>query len=386
MLQKGGKDDMIKRSCKICVLLLLVFAVSIVVRPFKVSGEVKPITEANEKLKDISEQEKENLEKLFLITQEIEGLEREEAKILKEIAELGLEIEKIDLSIIEEEENYDNYLGLFEQVLRSYQRWGPASYIDIILKAEDLTSLIKSFNLIKDISRNTGELLASIEESRQRLEEKKQELSDYLALLEEKNEELKDSIAARQKLVKDLESFLDSLAEEKERYEEHLNNLKLMWENLNELFSNIVDEFSRIISEGYFTVEDLNLKFSLFSLKGSIHEDTINRILNENSNYSEMIFRFENEAVRIEIPDNHFILEGYFAIRSKTALEFVPESGTFYNMVLEKESIDELFKNGPMIIDFEKIAGDMITLDIELKEISTGGGYLNFTINSGFMF
>ncbi|HPU63113.1 MAG TPA: hypothetical protein PK304_03065 [Mobilitalea sp.] len=377
---------MTKKNIKSCVLILLVLAVSIAVRPFKVSGEVKPITEANEKLQDISEQEKETLEKLFLITQEIEGLEKEEARIENEIDELGLEIEKIDLSIKEEEENYDNYLGLFEQVLKSYQRWGPASYIDIILKAEDLTSLIKSLNLIKDISRNTEELLFSIEESRQKLEQKKKELADSLVLLEEKNEELKDSIAAKQRLVKELEDFLNSLAEEKERYEEHLNNLKIMWDNLKGLFSIIVDEFSRIINEGNFTVEDLNLKFSLFGMKGSIHQDTINSILNEHSNLSKMIFTFENDTVRIEIPENHLILDGYFVIRSNTALEFVPESGFFYNMALEKGSIDELFKNGPMIFDFEKIEGDMINLDIELKEISTEGGYLNFTISSGFMF
>lgn len=377
---------MIKKICKLNVLFLLMISVSIAVRPYMASGEVKPITEANEKLRGITDQEQQTLEKLFILTQEIEEMEREEARIADEIKELESEIEKLDLSIKKEEENYDTYLNLLKQVLKSYQRGGPASYIDIILKAEDLASLIKSLNLIKDISRNTGELLASIEESRQNLEKKRQVLSDSLALLEAKNEELKGAIAERQKVAKEMEDFLDSLAEEKERFQEYLDNLKLMWENLKELFSKIVGEFSRIIGEGHFTLDDLNLKINFFSLKGSLHEDTFNRVINENSNLADMKFSFEKDLVRIEIPDNNLVLEGTFVIREKTALEFVPESGTFYNMALEPESIEELFRNGPMIIDFEKVAQDTITVNFELKEVVTGDGYLYFTIDTGFLF
>lgn len=377
---------MVRKICKFFVLFLLMISVSISVRPFRASGEVKPITEANEKLQGISEQEQETLEKLFTLTQEIEKMEREEERIAKEINGLSKEIKKLDENIKKEQESYDDYLGLLKQVLVSYQRGGPASYIDIILKSEDLASLIKSLNLIKDISRNTGELLASIEESRLNLEKKRQELSDNMNLLEEKKDELKEALTERQKLAKELEDFLDSLKEEKELYQEHLNNLKLMWENLKEIFSNIVDEFSRIIGEGHFTMEDLNLKFNFFSLKGSIEEDTFNRRINENSNLSDIFFHFENNGIRIEIPDNNLVLEGNFVIRDETVLEFVPESGTFYNMALEKESIEELFKDHPMIIDFKKVAGDMMTMDIKLKELDTEDGYLYFTIDTNFLF
>jgi len=375
-----------KKSVKYLALLIIFITVSLSLRPYKVNGEAKPITEANEKLQGISEQEQETLEKLFIITQEIEEMEREEARISKKTEEMEREIEKLDSSIKKEEENYDNYLSLLKQVLVSYQKGGPASYIDIILKAEDLTSFIKSLNLIRDISRNTGELLASIEESRQELEAKRQKLAESLDVLEEKKEELEAAIASRQELVKELEEFLDSLAEEREKYEEHLNNLKMMWENLKELFSKIVDEFARIIGEGHFTADDIDLKFNFFSLTGSLHEDTLNRIINENTNLSKMIFSFENDSVRIEIPDNSLVLEGKFVIRDKTAVEFVPESGTFYNMALEKESIDELFRNGPFVMDFKKVIGDAENVDFELKEVVIGDGYIEFTISTGFLF
>lgn len=375
-----------KKIFKYIVLLLLMISVSITIKPSKVNGEVKPVTEANEKLKEISEQEQETLEKLFSITQEIEEMEREEARITEEIKMIESEIEQLDLSIRREEENYNNYLDLLKQVLVSYQRGGPASYIDIILRAEDLSLLINSLNLIKDISKNTGELLNSIEESRTELERRKQNLSESIDKLNAKKEELKESMEAKQKLADKLEDFLNSLAEEKEKYEEQLNNLKLVWENLKELFKEFVDEFTEIISEGYFSLDDLNLKFNLFYIEGSINEDTFNSIINDNSKLVKMYFHFDDDIIRIEIPDFSLVLKGNFVIRNDASLEFVPESGTFYNMALEPESVEELFKNGPMIFDLKKMAGEETAdKNIKIKDVHSGDGYLYFTINN-FMF
>jgi|BioPla2DNA2_1021312.scaffolds.fasta_scaffold00903_25 peptidoglycan hydrolase CwlO-like protein len=371
---------------KYSIIFMLFLGITLLASPNKAIGEVTPIEEAAEQLEGINEQEKQTLEKLFILTQEIEEMEREEERITKEINDLTIKINELDKSIIEEEENYNIHLSILEQVLISYQRGGPASYLDILLKADNLTSFIKSLNLIKDLSRNTGELLDSIEESKRFLEENRQNLSENAALLEIKREELKEPIAERKRLLKEQEDYLDSLAEERDKYQQHLDNLTLMWNNLKLLFSEVVDEFSRIIGEGHFTMEDLNLKFSFFSLKGAIHEDTFNKIMNENSTLSKIVFSFGQEKVRIEVPENHLVLDGYFTLEGGASLLFVPQSGTFYNMTLETESIDELFRNNPLVIDFEQVAGDMVTIDIKLKDIETKDGYIHFTIDTGSLF
>lgn len=371
---------------KYSLIFVPVLVVSILVKPLEVTGEVKPIEEANEQLEEISIEEEETLDKLFVLTQEIEEMEREETRITEEIATLLVDIDELDKSIMKEQKNYDLHLDIMEQVLISYQRGGPASYLDILLKAENLTSFIKSLNLIKDISRNTGELLGSIDESKQYLEDNRQRLRDSMALLELRQEELQEPIANKKRLVQEQETYLDSLSVEKERYQQHLDNLKLMWENLKNLFTDLVDEFSRIIGQGHFTMEDLNLKFGFFSVKGSIHEDTFNRIINENSTLSEIVFDFEKDKVQVEVPDNNLVLYGHFILEGSSTLLFVPEGGTFYSMSLETESINELFRNSPMLIDFQKVAGDLVTIDIELKDIMTEDGYLSFSIDTGFLF
>ncbi|NLJ97193.1 MAG: hypothetical protein GX321_08565 [Clostridiales bacterium] len=377
---------MLKKPWKYSFVFILVISISILINPLEVTGEVKPITEAEEQLKGISKEEQATLEKLFIYTQELEEMERQQAGISQEIEKLIREIDGLDKSIEKEEEKYNLNLGIMEQVLVSYQRSGPASYLEVLLNAKNLTSFIKSLNLIKDITKNTGELLTSIEESKQYLEESRQNLYDSKVLLETKRVELEESIANKKRLLKEQEDYLNSLEEQKELYEKHLDNLKLMWDNIKILFSEVVDEFTRIVREGHFTMDDLHIEFSFLSVKGSLHEDVFNRILNDNSSLTDMYFSFTDDGVKLDVPGYNLKLEGHFVIDDKMILLFVPEAGTFYDMHLEKESIDELFNKQPLIINFESIAGDMILIDVELNKVYTEKEYLRFTLKTSFFF
>jgi peptidoglycan hydrolase CwlO-like protein len=376
----------IRKKIKIFYLWTAVLLSLVMVVPGRVTGEVKPITEAEEKLEGITEEEQKTLEKLFTLTQELEELEREEARLTEEIDELKSRIAELDKSIDKEQKSYDNNLYIMKQVLLSYQRGGPASYLEILLQSESLTSFLKNMNLIKDISRNTAGLLDTIEAGKEKLKTERESLAADNELLLEKQEELEAQLEEKLSLKKEQEVYLKELKDEKAKYEEHLNNLRIMWEDLKGIFSSIVGEFSRIIGEGYFTIEDLNLSFNLFSIKGSVSEDTFNTVLKEHSNLPEIVFHFDEDNVTIEVPDKKLALYGRFTISGNSALLFEPESGTFYGMPLETESINELFKEGPFLIDFEAVAGDLVLIDINLDSIETKDGYLIFTIKTGLPF
>ena len=113
---------MLKKPWKYSFVFILVISISILINPLEVTGEVKPITEAEEQLKGISKEERATLEKLFIYTQELEEMERQQAGISQEIEKLIREIDGLDKSIEKEEEKYNLNLGIMEQVLVSYQR------------------------------------------------------------------------------------------------------------------------------------------------------------------------------------------------------------------------------------------------------------------------
>jgi len=352
--------------------------------PKHVSGDVKQITEAEEKLENISNEEKAVLEELFFISQHIDEMEREEKQISNDMESIRNEIGVIEKSIAKKQKEYDGQLEILERFLVLYQRSGPATYLEFLLKAQNLTEFLKSIHMIKDISKNVNDLLASLEEHKLVLEQEKTRLDESLNKLEVKQTELQMNLAKQRSLRKEQEDYLASLKMDKAFYEEQLRNLENLWDANKMLFAEIVGEITRIAGEGYFTMEDMNIMFSFTGIKGFIYDDTFNQVLNAHSALAETVFTFKPDQIIIAVPDYHLVLSGAFALTGESTMEFIPKEGYFYDMALEQSSLDELFQNGSLIIDFKAIAGEMVTIDFTVKKVESQDGLLAFEIKPQF--
>ena len=369
---------------KIILIFALSFAIVIAsLFPLKISGEVQPIEEVQEKLESISDKEKAVLADLFILLQKIEEMEREAERVNGEIGVLQDEIRDVEKLIAKQQEKYDKQLDTLRQVLVSYQRSGPASYLETLLSSKDLSSFLKNLNILKDLTKNVGELLDSVEELERELTVEKEKLSEKVRLLEDKKAELQLKLDESIRLREEQEAYLDSLEEEREYYEEQLGNLQQMWDEIKALFSDIVQEFSRIMIEGEFPLKDLNLEIGLFTVRGTVYEDVLNEVLKGNKTLSGVEFHFLKDRVDIEVPEKHLVLKGAFSVEDKSVLKFEVSEGSFYDMPLEPESINELFRNGYLLIDFKELIGDYI--DITLESIEMEEGSLKFQFKPDFL-
>lgn len=363
----------------LCLLLTPLF---VYFNTQRVYGE--EYSKVQENLKTISEEEKAVLQDLFFLTQEIEEMERQEVDITAEIKGIEADIKSLEAKIKEQQDDYDSQLLVMKKVFVSYQKLGPASYLETLLSAKDFTTFLKSINIIRNLSDNVSDLLETIEEGKDKLVGEKETLSIHIEKLEEKKEALKEPLLRKKQLKAEQEAYLSSLEDNKAYYEEQLNNLNQMWEEIKILFSQIVDEFKTIINAGSFTNDDLNLQLSFTKITGFIDEDTLNRILEENSKLPKMVFNFNSDNVVIEIPEKHLVLLGNFIIEENSMINFQVEEGTFYNIPLEKTSIEELFRDGSIYIDFEEVAGDMLLFDIQLESVRVNEKSLEFELSPDF--
>jgi peptidoglycan hydrolase CwlO-like protein len=362
---------------KIYLFTFILLIVSII--PAQVFGDVKPIEDMEETLSGITEEQKTVLEDLFRLSQKIDMIEREKKKINKDIADLQHQIDTLEEEINEKQRAYDLELDTLKKVLVYYQRGGPATYLEILLSADSLTEFLKSINVIKDISKNVNELLNSLEESKRILLEEKKSLDDKVLELEAKNDELKENLKSHQLVLQKQEKYLQSLNEQREYYEEQLGNLEEMWDNSKKLFADIMDEITRIISEGYFTMEDLNISLGFQEMTGSIKEDRFNELLQKEALLSHTKVRFEENQVIIEVPENHLVLVGDFILEGESSVRYEVEEALFYDFPLEESSIQELFQKGPLILDFHEIAEDM-NFDFTVTDVESTMGQLNFSL------
>jgi len=371
------------KKMKACYILILSLAIMLVL-PSHATGEVVPITELKNKLENISEEEKKVLSELFSLEQEIASLKADELKLLEEIKQLQNSIRLLEASIEEKQLAYDKRCDILRQVLVSYQRRGPASYLEILLQARDLSSFIKSLNIIKDISHNTNELLNELKQKQGELKEQKSALEQENVILEQKRDELEKDIADRTQLQKQKEEYLAKLKQEGEYFAQQLELVTAMWERCTKLLPELSREITDIISGGHVGLEDLNVSFGFFKISGYIEEETFNNVLSEYSRLAKAIFHFEDGKVVIEVPDERLLLIGNFEITGESEVSFVAEEGYFYGLPLEKSSIAEIFGNGSLMIDFNKIADDVITIDFKITEVGSQEGSLYFTVTPQF--
>lgn len=361
-------------------LLALLMIPILLLAPVRVAADVKPIEDTQGKLDEITEEEKKVLNDLFAVTQRIENLEGEEKELNRNIEELQEQIAEIQNELADKQKLYDEKLSVLEQVLAIYQRGGPASYLEILLNADSLSTFLKSINAIKDISHNVGELLDTLKKEKKVLNEEKKKLQEKETRLTDAKDALAKNLEDSRQLKKQREEYLISLQEQRVHYEQYLSVLKSMWGDATQLFMQIVAEISRVVTEGYLTYKDLNLTAGLISMRGTIYQDEFNQILKENSELPDNIFRFENGEVILEVPDMQLELHGNFVIDSKTAIRYEVTSGTFYGMPLDEISKKELFENGPLLLDFDVIGNDMIIMDYTIKKVESIERQLNFEI------
>ena len=367
---------------KLCFFILIAIITTLIsANTFssRVLSQVQPITEVEEKLQGISDIEEAVLENLFSLSQKIEETERQKDKITLEIEQLQNDSEKLVKEIEEKQNIYNSQLDILRKILVSYQRKGPASFLETVLKSENLSDFIQGLNIIRQISRNTDDLLNELETRKKELVSEKEKLKAKEQELEEYRAELQAALSEMYALKEEQETILNSLGEAREMYQSELENLQNLWAEIKVLFSEILVHFTKIVERGEFPLEALNLTISFPKVSGTIYDQTLNDILKDQPELPEMAFVFSEEGIWVNVPEKHLSLRGVFKIEGKTVLKFEVEEGSFYGMPLTEASIAELFKNGPIVINFKEILGNVI-----LESVEVFNSYLEFVITPDF--
>ncbi len=366
---------MIKRI-KINLILVSILIISFgIFYPNMAEGQVDSILEIEEKLSTISDEEKKVLEELFLLIQEIEAMEREIEKASGDVEVIKQEVRDLERSIESETIAFEQRKDDLKKVLQSYQRMGASSYIKIILESDSITALLRRINTIRDITRNTGNLLDELEDRKASLELEKINLEEKLSFMEKEEERLKEALEKSLVLKDEIENYLTSMAEERAYYTEHLNNIQFVWNDLKLMFYDATKEFNRILTEESLPEESLKTSITLKGIKGLINEKAFNDILSESDHLPKIEISFYKNEIKMNLPEKYLVLSGQFTILDGNKLEFDVRRGSFFEMELEASSIEDLFKEGPMVLDLEPVIGKNTVRSIEILE-----GYIELLV------
>lgn len=242
---------------------------------------------------------------------------------------------------------------------------GPASYLEIILESKDISDFIRRINIIRDLARNTDNILNSIEGTKEILIEEKNNLNEKLILIEEKQRNLRETLDNKSKLVQEQEEYLRSLESDREYYEKYLASLQDMMVELEDLFDKLTSELPGIIANSYIPLESLNPKLSLQGIRLTISEDLFNEILGKHEDLPKIEFEFTKENINMMIPQYNIKLVGGFSIFEGHSIEFIIQEVRYHDFVLEEKTIRDLIGES-IIFDFEALLDGSSIKDIRI--------------------
>ncbi|ABR46747.1 Membrane-bound metallopeptidase-like protein [Alkaliphilus metalliredigens QYMF] len=330
--------------------------------------QADPFSEIQENLTGISQEERQIIENLFILVQEIEEMENEETELLLDLSVIEGELKVLENLTRNEELAYEERRDVLKHVLKSYQRRGPGSYLEIVLSSDSLSALLRRLNTLRDLTRNTGALLDELAESKEKLSIEKSKLTEKAMLVEAKQQELQQSIARNLQLQVEQEAYLASLEDQREYYQEHLSNIQSVWDELKLIFSASTKEFSRIIGEGNLPTDAMEISFTSLGIKGTIDEDVINALISEYLDVEELRFNFHPGMVQLKMPNQHLVLTGTFVIENGHTLKFVAEEGSFYGILLTSSAVKELFKEGALVLNLKPLLFGNTLRSVEVQE------------------
>ncbi len=333
------------------LLLLSVLLALNLVSPAVSSAVESPQEEVRQQLEALTEEEKQVLENLFALSQDIEDLLRQQVELEIDLAAAEERVLVVEDEIKTQELLFENQRDVLGEVLKSYQRRGPGSTLEIILSARDFSDLIQRINLLRELTRNTGNLMDELNVKLEQLEVERIALQMLLETVEEQREALAKVLSENLALRDQLENRLEALEEERAQYEGQLASLNQAWRQVNLVFSQFATEFGRLAESGGLPQSAITLSFSLTGVRGTLREEALNQAFRDAAGIEGVYLRFRPGRILIEIPDSRFELYGTFDIKEGTILQFIPEEGTFYDIQLTDASLRELFLDGVLEMD-----------------------------------
>jgi peptidoglycan hydrolase CwlO-like protein len=219
-------------------ILKLIPAVGLIVSlifmiPANIAAGAEDIfSDVKTKIGGITEAEKATLQKLFTQSQLIAETEKKAEQTSRDIKKTSEQVESLKKKIEADGTKYENERESLKQVLQSYQRMGPGSYLEILLESDSLKDLLMRINTLRDLTNNTGKLMDRIEADRKLQTQEKTRLSDELESVQDKQRKLTKTLSEENKLKEELERDLESLSTERSKYEDYLGNLQQAWDGI----------------------------------------------------------------------------------------------------------------------------------------------------------
>lgn len=193
----------------------------------------KKINEANTELNGIKKDMSDTMKQVSALIEQIGGYEREIANLNNQLSKLSDELAQKEQELIKAEEECQKQDESLKARLVVLYEAGETSYIDVLLKSENLTDFISNFYLVEQLAEYDTELLEKLEKARNEIEaakkaveEKKAEIETIKSNKEETANSLKQAKSVKEQKAQQLTEAEKTKQSELEDYEQDRQDIQ----------------------------------------------------------------------------------------------------------------------------------------------------------------
>lgn len=188
--------------------------------------------EAKEQLEDVQAERNEALSEINEISSQIEESQDKLDQLNAQVKELEASIEQAQKELSEAEKRQEEQQKALEERIVAQYKSGSISYWDILLSPESPLKFIANLHMFDKIAKYDNDLIASIEQEKQTIQAKKEELDNKKsevktakATAEKENVKLKNAKVQKNSKVAKLNEQEKSLQEQIEQYDQEMRSL-----------------------------------------------------------------------------------------------------------------------------------------------------------------
>lgn len=191
------------------------------------------LNEAKAELTDIQSDISDNLQQIQKLDDKISKAESELEKQESKITELKTSIDNVETELNIVTQKYNKQKDLLERRIVALYESGETQYLDIILKAKNITDFLSSYYVISEIAKADENLLdeigtkkKEIDISKQKLENEKKELTTII-------ENQTRTTRTLQNTKKMRESFIEKLSDDEQEIQNKIDEYNKEFEEIN---------------------------------------------------------------------------------------------------------------------------------------------------------
>jgi len=202
-------------------------------------------------LAEYQSEEKKLLAELNTLERSLENYQQELEKLEKDIAETQRSIEITEAELIEAEEQIQQRDEFLKTRLRAIYEEGDAVYLEVLFQTASFAEFTSRLNDLKLIAENDFQILEqayaereAIQEKKDGLEKKRENLLSMKAESLKKRDELNKQMAEREKVMEELQKSIEAQERAIEELEKEAGRVESLINQLQQEMRQLTDQFT----------------------------------------------------------------------------------------------------------------------------------------------